>query len=257
MRSGLTTILAAVFVTAAVYSARAAEGDPLIPVDAVGRLFLDRGMCTAFPVLSLEQQPPEGREIEASLFGRRDFVVWLATAAHCVERSAVGDLWYEQPPVIVRNTSGENAFPRQRVRISRIIGFSSPEHGWDVALLAYRSTYPVPVLEPAFGKTPVSGEVVLNPAYGGRAFMIRANRFLGVDPSGLLLIDGVASPGSSGSPILFAGTRQVVGVVVMSTIDGGPRSSIVCLLRACHRTSPYIAVPIDRILGLVRWPGHQ
>lgn len=64
-------------------------------------------------------------------------------------------------------------------------------------------------------------------------------------------------PGYSGSPVLRAGTRRVVGVAVQQHLPDGA-SALACSvgLEPCRFVPPYYAVPVARVADLVdldRW----
>lgn len=216
----------------------------MFPVEAVGRLIVDaKYLCTAFPIRS--QILPVHPGVETSANYRN----WLVTAGHCVGRQMV----YHQPPIRLGSGRQLIVYP-ERMHPAVPVGFSSrPPGGFDLAVLEYTTSYPAPVLTPAFYETLEEGQILLALGYSRGVLSFSLGRYQGRNAEDQLVVDGMLSQGSSGGPVLMPGTRQVVGIIVEGTpklADGNPES---CLFRRCEVDRPYKAVPIDWILRLVRW----
>lgn len=207
------------------------------PTDAIGRLRSGAGLCTAFTVRS-------ERRVTYVRYEWTERVYWrnvLVSAGHCASLEAT----YEQPAI--GNT------PKQRVP-TYLVGFTSgrPEShgiGHDIAVFIFTTYQEIPVLTPRFGIALEPGAPLLSIGYGNEALMARVGPFLGSTTDGALMIDSWVSSGTSGGPVLIAGTREVVGVV----IEGRPRPDDRCIGEKCWWSEITIASSIDRLLGLVRW----
>lgn len=206
-----------------------------IPVDAVGRVLVGEygGICTGFVVRS-QQFVMWARGYEAVFF--RNYVV---TAGHCGVRG--------EPYLFIR---ARDPF----AHAIYLIGFStgrSREYGLghDIAVFIFSTREPQTVLEPLFDARLEPGEPLMSVGYGNRALMARVGPFLGLDAQGYLRVDNSVSKGNSGGPVLRAGTRQVVGVM----IEGHARLEAICPAARCWNSETYVATPIDRLLGILRW----
>jgi hypothetical protein len=202
------------------------------PLDAIGRLLVDdTRVCTAFVVRSVE------RRIATRYYGVTTFYEnWIATAGHCFGQELVF------------------AQSRGWHRVTHVIGYSSGHVGYDVMIAAFPTYAPVPVLEPAFGELPVVGDRLLLIGYSHGALMMRVSPLTAYDERGYMEIQGYASPGSSGGPVLIPGTRRVVGIGIETTLDRPANApALHCLLVGCAVKPPYTAVPIDRIQGVARF----
>lgn len=208
-----------------------AEGFPL---DAVGRLIIDGNrLCTAFIVRSIER-----RSVIPFGIPRVTYENWIATAGHCFGQHLLfqhGGAW----------------FP-----VARVIAFSAGESlGYDIMVASFSTPAPAPTLEPAFGVYPQVGDRLMLIGYGGRALMVRVDSLLGYDTRGHMEINGYASSGNSGGPVLIPGTRRVVGIGIETTVDrpaGAP--PLHCVIVGCGVKPPYTAVHIDRLKGLASFP---
>lgn len=228
----LLVVLAAVtLLTGTLAPARPATAE-VFPLDAIGRLVVDDArVCTAFVVRSVERRA-RTRYYGESVY----FENWIATAGHCFGAELVflqGRTWR---------------------RITQVIGFSGGSQGHDVMVAAFSTHVPVPALEPAFGQYPEVGERLLLIGYSRGALMMRVSPLLGYDARGHMEIDGYASPGSSGGPILIPGTRRVIGIGIETTLDQpADASPFMCVLVGCAVKPPYTAAHIDRLKGIARF----
>lgn len=189
-------------------------------------------MCTAFVIRSIRRQFASGNSSPVVVYEN-----WLATAGHC---------------------RGEEMLFRQggtNHEIVRIIGYSSADaSGFDVMLLAFSTYLPINPLEPAFGEYPRIGDQLMLVGYGHNALMMRVGPLRGYDDRGHMEIEGYASPGNSGGPVLIAGTRRVVGIGIETTVDRPQgASSLYCLVAPCGVKPPYVAAHIDRFLGVANF----
>ncbi len=200
------------------------------PVDAVGRLIVDNtGLCTAFVVRSIERQALSRSYGRVTMYEN-----WLVSAGHCLGSKLV--------------------FSQQGTlhEVAGIVGFSSGgERGHDVMVAAFFTDHPMPTLEPAFGEYPRAGDTLMLIGYGRKALMMRVGPVVGYDERGDMVIENFASPGNSGGPVLIPGTRRVVGVGIEATLDLRPGVPVFfCRIGPCGVKPPYIATPIDRLLGV-------
>ena len=214
----------------------------VFPVDAIGRLVVDNEqMCTAFIVRS--------EDLRATIRyygpwnGPPVYENWIVSAGHCFGRHLVfmqGQVWH---------------------RITRVIGYSGGGTvGYDVMVAVFFTWSRMPTLEPAFGEYPKVGDPLMLIGYGHGALMMRVSPLIGYDDRGHMEIDGYASPGNSGGPVLIPGTRRVVGVGIETTLDLPPGVlPVYCMLKPCGVKPPYTAAHIDRIRGVARLsaPGTQ
>ena len=205
------------------------------PVDAIGRLVSNERACTAFIVRS--------QDISATIRyyehgnGLPVYENWIVSAGHCFGQHLVfirGQVWY---------------------RIARVIGFSGGSAaGYDVMVAAFFTWTRMPTLEPAFGEYPKVGDLLLLIGYGQGALMMRVNPLMRYDAHGHMEINGYASPGNSGGPVLIPGTRRVVGIGIRTTLDVPPDTPpVYCMLRRCRVKPPYVAAHIDRARGVARF----
>jgi len=205
-----------------------AEGFPL---DAIGRLVVDgSGVCTAFVVRSIPRQVPGGIGEPSVVYEN-----WLVSAGHCLGNDLV--FWQ-------RGT----AYP-----VSRILAYSSPgDRGFDAMVGTFTTSLPIPTLQPAFAEYPKPGDKLMLIGYGHNALMMRVGPLLGYDERGHMEIQSYASPGNSGGPVLIPGTRRVVGIGIETTVDlSHVHAQTLCFLGTCPIKPPYVAVHIDRLLGMV------
>ncbi len=233
-RRSTLTLLAALILAAATFGEVNPAGAEGFPVDAVGRLTVDANrLCTAFIVRSIERRSnvPFG-------IPRVTYENWIVTAGHCFGRHLLfqhRDTWYP---------------------VERVIAFSVGESlGHDIMVASFPSPGPLPTLEPAFGVYPQVGDRLMLIGYGGRALMVRVDSLLDYDARGRMEINGYASAGSSGGPVLIPGSRLVVGIGIESTVDrpaGAP--SLHCVIAKCGVKPPYVAVHVDRLKGLASFP---
>ncbi|HEU4798081.1 MAG TPA: trypsin-like peptidase domain-containing protein, partial [bacterium] len=127
-------------------------------------------------------------------------------------------------------------------------------NGFDVMLLAFFTYLPINALEPAFGEYPRIGDKLMLVGYGHNALMMRVGPLTGYDDRGNMEIQGYASPGNSGGPVLIAGTRRVVGIGIETTVDRPQgASSFYCIVTSCGVKPPYVAAHIDRFLGVANF----
>lgn len=229
---GLLSVLATLAVVLAVAAAGhfSRVGASEFPLDAIGRLFIgDSGMCTAFVIRSLER-PGVNRvgQPESS------YENWLVSAGHCV-----GD------EMVFVQRSG-------RYPIVGVVGFSSGGlRGFDVLVTAFVTDRPMPILEPAFGEYPQTGDRLMLIGFGRGTLMMRVGPLLGYDDRGHLAIQSFASPGNSGGPVLIPGTRRVVGIGIETTLDIRPgAAAFLCGFGGCGVKPPYYAAHVDRLLGV-------
>lgn len=233
-RRAILLLFAALVLVAATSGAVKSAGAEGFPVDAIGRLIVDANrLCTAFLVRSIERR-------SAVPFGipRVTYENWIASAGHCFGQHLLFQL---------RDT----AYP-----VERVIAFSAGESlGHDVMVASFSSPGPLPTLEPAFGVYPQMGDRLMLIGFGGKALMVRVDPLLDYDARGRMEINGYASAGTSGGPVLIPGTRLVVGIGIESTIDrpaGAP--SLHCVIAKCGVKPPFIAVHIDRLRDLATFP---
>lgn len=230
--SALLLLAFAIMATVPQHMARAAGPESSI-LSAIGRLVVDDSrMCTGFVVRSIRRQFASGYNSPVVVYEN-----WLATAGHC---------------------RGEKMIFRQggtNHEIVRIIGYSSAEDsGFDIMLLAFFTYLPIMPLEPAFGEYPTIGDKLMLVGYGHNALMMRVGPLRGYDDRGNMEIEGYASPGNSGGPVLIAGTRRVVGIGIETTVDRPQgASSLYCLVALCGVKPPYVAAHIDRFLGVANF----
>lgn len=206
----------------------------VFPLDAIGRLIIDDdGQCTAFVIRSSQiAWSPAYRERPTM------FENWLATAGHCLGQ----DMVFQQG--------------RQAHAIRRLIGLSTwGTHGYDVMILAFYTHQRMPTLELAFGEYPQVGDKLMLIGYGRGALMMRVNQFLGYNERGHMEVDGVASVGNSGGPVLIPGTRRVIGIGIETTLarPAGVNESY-CRFAGCPVKPPYVAAHIDRLRGIASFP---
>lgn len=232
LRLGAIILTAVALVTSMPGHVRGASTD-FFPLDAIGRLIVDNHrVCTAFIVLSVKRSSREPRGGRVTIYEN-----WLASAGHCNGQ----DLVFRQ---------GSSQY-----RISRILGFSAG-HGeaFDVMVASFYTYSPMPALEPAFGEYPKVGEQLMLIGYGRKALMMRVGALLGYDERGHMTIDGYASPGNSGGPVLIPGTRRVVGIGIETTLDRPEGASFLhCVVMSCAPKPPYVAAHIDRLLGVANF----
>jgi len=233
-RRSVLTLLAALVLVAATLGETTSAGTEGFPVDAVGRLRVESTrLCTAFLFRSVEQRSTVPFGIPQVTYEN-----WIATAGHCFGQRLLfqhGDAW----------------FP-----VERVVAFSAGDaRGYDILVATFPSPRPLPTLDPAFGVYPTVGDQLMLIGFGGRALMVRVDPLLDYDARGRMRIDGYASPGTSGGPVLIPGSRLVVGIGIASTVDrpvGAP--SLHCVIARCGVKPPYIAVHIDKLKGLANLP---
>ena len=234
LRLWALVLLAAIVLTTTPFGEVARANAQGIPIDAVGRLIVDGNrLCTAFVVRSIERRSTVPFGIP-----RVTYENWIVSAGHCLGQHIVFQF-------------GGTKFP-----VTRVIAFSAGDSvGYDIMVASFPTPAPVPTLEPAFGVYPQAGDRLMLIGYGGKALMVRVDPLVGYNASGLMQIDGYASSGNSGGPVLIPGTRRVVGIEIATTVDrptGAP--SLLCLIAKCAIKPPYLAVHIDKFRGLVSAP---
>lgn len=205
----------------------------VFPIDAIGKLVVDEDrVCTAFIVRSIERRTRERFGGSIAIFEN-----WLVSAGHCNGQ----DLVFRQ------GTS--------RHRIGRVIGFSAGHsQAYDVMVSIFYTYVRMPVLEPAFGEYPQVNDKLLLIGYGRSALMMRVGPLLRYDERGHMEIDGYASPGNSGGPVLIPGTRRVVGIGIETTLQKPEgASNLHCVVISCAPKPPYVAAHIDRLLGVANF----
>jgi hypothetical protein len=69
----------------------------------------------------------------------------------------------------------------------------------------------------------------------------------------LVAVDALLSQGSSGGPVVILGTRKVIGIVAEGTLKQPAASTGPCISVGCATERPYLAVPIDWVLRVMRW----
>lgn len=229
--------------TAAMGNAVSSPGNT-VPVEAIGRLVVDgKFLCTAFPVRT-QAIPVDPRANNGATHRN-----WLVTAGHCLGRQMV----YRQPMIRIKSPHGLVVYP-ERTHPAFPVGFSGrPPGGFDIAVLEYASSYPAPILEPAFDSQPREGEWLLTAGYSRGVLYVSVGRYLGRNDDDQLVVDAVLSWGSSGGPVLIPGTRRVVGIVVEGTPKRRDEGVYACVFTSCETERPYKAVPINWILRVVRW----
>ena len=204
----------------------------VFPLDAIGRLVVDGNrVCAAFVVRS------EERRVNVRYYGSSVFYEnWIATAGHC----------FGDDLIFIQGLAWR--------RIPQVIGYSGGAVGHDVMIASFTTPSRVPTLEPAFGEYPEVGDRLLLIGYSHGALMMRVSPLAGYDARGHMEIEGYASPGSSGGPVLIPGTRRVVGIGIETTLDRpADASPLYCVLVGCAVKPPYTAVHIDRIKGIARF----
>ena len=230
--SGLLLLALAIMAMTPQHTTQAAGPEASI-LSAIGRLIVDDSrMCTGFVVRSIRRQFGSGYSSPVVVYEN-----WLATAGHC---------------------RGEEMIFRQggtNHEIVRIIGYSSADtSGFDIMLLVFFTYLPITALEPAFGEYPRIGDKLMLVGYGHNALMMRVGPLRGYDDRGHMEIEGYASAGNSGGPVLIAGTRRVVGIGIETTVDRPQgASSLYCLVAPCGVKPPYVAAHIDRFLGVANF----
>lgn len=210
-----------------------AKASDVFPIDAIGKLVVDENrVCTAFIIRSIQRQTREKFGGSIPIFEN-----WLVSAGHC----------NGQELVFRQGTS--------RHRISRVIGFSAGHsQAYDVMVSIFYTYLRMPVLEPAFGEYPAVSDKLLLIGYGRSALMMRVSPLLRYDERGHMEIDGYASPGNSGGPVLIPGTRRVVGIGIETTLQKPEGASFMyCVLTSCAPKPPYVAAHIDRLLGVANF----
>jgi hypothetical protein len=227
----LVSLAALILLSATLGLSRVAAAQAF-PIDAVGRLIVnDTRVCTAFVVRSVVHR------VTVRYYGTNTYYEnWIATAGHCFGQ----DLVFAQG--------------RAAHRITQVIGYSGGTVGFDVMVASFPTDTPLPALEPAFGEFPVVGDRLLLIGYSHGALMMRISPLAAYDERGHMEINGYASPGSSGGPVLIPGTRRVVGIGIETTLERPANASpLHCMLVGCAVKPPYTAVHIDRILGVARF----
>ena len=216
------------------------------PVDAVGRLVVDgKHLCTAFPVRTEVIPFNPHADADRAATHRN----WLVTAGHCVGRQMV----YRQPVMRFRTPHGLIVYP-ERTHPAFPVGFSGrPPGGFDIAVLEYTTSYPAPVLQPAFNHELREGDSLLAVGYSRGVLYYSVGHYLGRNQDEQLIVDAVLSSGSSGGPVLIPGTRRVVGIIVEGTPKTDEEGVYACIFKRCETDRPYKAVPISWILRVVRW----
>jgi len=227
-------LLAAIVLTTTPFGDVARANAQGIPVDAVGRLIVDGNrLCTAFVVRSIERRSTVPFGIP-----RVTYENWIVSAGHCFGQRLVFHLG------------------GTKYSVTRVIAFSTGDSlGYDILVASFPTPALAPTLEPAFGLYPQTGDTLMLIGYGGKALMVRVDPLLEYNASGLMQIDGYASSGNSGGPVLIPGTRRVVGIEIATTVDrpsGAP--SLLCVIAKCGVKPPYVAVHIDKLRGLVSVP---
>jgi hypothetical protein len=204
---------------------------------SIGRLWIDHGqhMCTAFIVGSQRHEEP--RDVYYRLL--------IATAGHCLK----SDMQMELHAIQTQASDG------RRIRLPRQIAHVHPiaySRDWDILVGSAVSWWPMPTL--AIDPTPVApGAPLLVTGYGdgvlgAKLFPAAATQ----GRSGFLSVDGLIRPGYSGSPVLLAGTRRVVGIAVQQRLPD-MRMWFACAFGSdsCQFQPPYYAVPIHRVADLI------
>ena len=215
---------------------------------AVGRLTFEdpdgtRRLCTGFvahkfeKTYALSRYGFTGSTIVADAY-------YVFTAGHC----AKDNKRFEFAPADSRQTRwfGLNV-------VAMVVG--GP--GYDFAVLeAVESPYTTkkyPTLDLDFGYEARLGDKVLAVGYGRKALYPRVNTVLGVGEDGQIVIDGYASQGNSGGPVILLETGKVIGLMTHTTIDVRV-SPTMCDLVGCGVKPPYYATPIARLKGTVKMP---
>jgi hypothetical protein len=210
------------------------------PWGAVGRLEIDdAGQCTGFVVKSTNRTAwndgDEGDQVQ--------YEDWVVTAGHCVHGSSF---------TFRAAGGGESASG------GTVLGMSGPSQH-DIAVLRFWTATKYQTLEPAMDYKAEIGEPLTIVSYGGGALMARVGPFAGYEEhTGDLMVSSYASKGSSGGPVLIAGTQRVVGIVTGAVPDipknVSPRNwQVYCILAGCAPKPPYYATSIDYLKGLVIW----
>src|SRR3990172_10912004 len=237
---------------------------PALPVDTVGRLVVvpPGGVCTAFAVRS------QYKRVRTSYRGGETdaWETLVATAGHCVVvgghdivTNKIAYMYYHSPyDVVTAWLDKPFGIPASyRAFYAEVVGFTL-SRGLDAALLRVYSQYPVPTLRPKWGYVPRRGEKMVSVSYPAGSFVARVGEVIEIDERGFIGVYNTVSSGSSGSPMILQGTREVVGIIVESSCaksepkmpnpgDGENPFGL------CKRVAPYWAVPIDQLWNLYRW----
>lgn len=238
----LTALVLISFMAASLWAPSVGMGN-LLPVDAIGRLVLNgRMVCTAFSIRSEELPTPPGSETAS-------YRNWLVTAGHCLEQV----MFRGQPAFLVHASGGRISYPAQAYPAVPAAFSGGRPWGFDVAVLLYWTSRPVPVLEPAFDQRLRKGDQLLLAGYPGGVLSFSIGPYIGRSEDEQLLVDTRLSPGSSGGPVLIPGTRKVVGIIVEGTPKQAQHNPSACWFKRCPADRPYKAAPIDSILRVVRW----
>lgn len=226
-------ILRAALVAALLFL-RAAPAGAEEPYEAIGRYVTGSGSCTAWIARSREVELRRGNYFDHYIEQLHE--IWIVTAAHC------------------RGEQADFIWPGGRARVTDVIGWSAPGVGHDVLIARFYASHPLPALELDAG--PIDeGEPLTLIGYGGGALLSRVGPMIGRDERGRIMVQSYASPGVSGGPVLRAGTRKVVGVAILTTLDVPQERLGICLFGNCPIKPPYYATPIGQVLALVPFDG--
>lgn len=137
----------------------------------------------------------------------------------------------------------------------KVVAYSSEEY-WDLAVIQFSSFSQLPALSLAFDYEPRVGDRLTLVGFGRGALMARVGEVREINQRGLIAIWGYASPGNSGGPVLIPGTKRVVGVAIMTTVDI-PKDSLppglYCGPVGCRIIPPYYATPARHLAGMLTW----
>jgi len=215
----------------------------VLPVEAIGRLFVNgRFVCTAFVIRSERVATVDGEE-------RPTYRNRVVTAGHCVTPALSGG----QPTFLV---APRGAVPGQAHRTHPLVpaGFSGGRPwGYDVGVFVYWTSHPVPILEPLFNHPLRDGEWLLAAGFSRGVLSYSVGRYQSTTEHDLVAVDALLSQGSSGGPVVILGTHKVIGIVVEGTLKQPAASDGPCIFGGCATERPYLAVPIDCILRVMRW----
>jgi hypothetical protein len=117
----------------------------------------------------------------------------------------------------------------------------------------YWTAHPVPVLEPLLNHPLRDGEWLLAAGFSRGVLSYSVGRYQSTDAHDLVAVDALLSQGSSGGPVVILGTRKVIGVVAEGTLKQPAVAAGPCTFLSCATDRPYLAVPIDWVLRVMRW----